>query len=137
MKRKSFILLITLILISLTSVCFANDMSNDVKNGLNGATNTIVDGTANLAEDIRSGIGNAENNIENGVNSIGGAVMGETQNTRNNFDTGYSATRTAAEDTSIINSTTATTWTWIAVTIAAFVIVALVWYYAKEHTRMH
>ena len=137
MKRKSFILLITLLIISFSTICFADDMSNDVKNGVNSATNTVVDGVQNLAEDVRTGIGNAENTIENGARNIGDAVMGGTNDGMNAGDNDYTATRTATEDISVINNTAATTWTWIAVAIAAIVIVGLVWYYASERTHKH
>lgn len=133
MKRKSFVLLIALFVISLSTICFANNMGNDVKNAVNGATNTIVDGTQNLAEDVRSGIGNAENTVENGVRNMGDALMGGTTDFMGTQDNGYTATRTGAEDISVINNTAATTWTWIAVAIAALVIVGLVWYYSAEH----
>ena len=147
MKRKSFILLITVVLLSFATISFADDMGNNVKNAVNGATNTVVDGVQNLAEDVRSGISTAENTIENGVRDVGNAVMDgandvmDTTNTvvdgDNNGDTNYMTTRTIGEDTSIINSTAATTWTWIAIAIAGLVIVGLVWYYASERTHKH
>jgi len=136
MKRKSFILLIALFLISLSTICYAN-MGNDVKNTVNGATNTVVDGVQNLAEDVRSGIGTAENAIEDGITNMGDAVMGGARDVTNAEDNDYTATRTGAEDISVINNTAATTWTWIAVAIAAIVIVGLVWYYASERNHKH
>ena len=137
MKRKSFILLIAFFLIAFSTVCFADDMGNNVKNAMNGATNAIVDGTQNLAEDVRSGIGTAENTIEDGIRNIGNTVMDGTNNVMTTEDNDYTATRTSAEDVSIINNTAATTWTWISVAIAAIVIVGLVWYYASERTHNH
>ena len=135
MKRKSFILLIALFIITISTVCFADDMGNDVKNGVNGATNTVVDGVQNLAEDVRSGIGTAENKIEDGARNIGNAIMDGANDVMDTEDNDYTATRTGTEDVSVINNTAATTWTWIAVAIAAIVIVGLVWYYASEHTK--
>jgi len=138
MKRKSFILFLTLLIISLSTVCFANnDMGNDVKNAVNGATNTVVDGTQNLAEDVRNGVGAIENTIENGARNIGDAMMSGTNDVMNMGDNNYTTTRTTAEDVSIINNTAATTWTWIAIAIATLVIVGLVWYYASERTYKH
>lgn len=136
MKRKSFILLITLLLISISSVCFA-DMANDIKNTMNGATNTMVDGTKNLAEDVRSGIQSAENTIEDGAKDIGNAVMDGTNDIADNNDNNYAARRTNSEDVSIVSNTAVSTWTWIAVAIAASVIVGLVWYYASERNHKH
>ncbi len=135
MKRKSFILLIALIVLLFSTVCFASDMGNDVKNAVNGATNTIVDGAQNLAEDVRSGVGTAENTIEDGARNIGDAVMDGANDIMDTEDNDYTATRTGSEDISVINNTAATTWTWIAVAIAALVIVGLVWYYASQHTK--
>ena len=136
MKRKSFILFITLLLISISTVCFA-DIANDIKSTVNGATNTIVDGTKNLAEDVRSGIQTAENTIENGAKDIGNAVMDTANDVVDNNNNDYITTRTNAEDVSVINSTAASTWTWIAVAIAGIVIVGLVWYYASERNHKH
>ena len=140
MKKKSFILLVVLI-ISFSTICFADDMGNDIKNAVNGATNTVVDGIQNLAEDVRSGIGTAEDTIENGARNMGNAVMNGANDVMDDMDSGdndYTATRTSAEDVSVINNTAATTWTWIAVAIAAIVIVGLVWYYsAQHHTERH
>ena len=138
MKRKSFILLVALFVICISTLSFADDMGNNIKNTVNGATNTVVDGTQNLAEDVRTGIGNAENTIENGARNIGNAVMDGANDVMNMGDNDYTATRTATEDVSIIDNTAATTWTWIAVAIAAIVIVSLVWYYsAQHHTERH
>lgn len=137
MKRKSFILFIALLLISFSTICFADDMGNNVKNTVNGATNTIVDGAQNLAEDVRNGIGAAENTIENGARNIGNAVMDGTNDVMNTGDNDYTTTRTGAEDVSIINNTAATTWTWIAIAIATIVIVGLVWFYSAQHTDRH
>jgi len=147
MKRKSFILLITIVILSFATTSFASDMGNNVKNTVNGATNAVVDGVQNLAEDVRSGIATAENAIENGMRDVGNAVMdgaNDAMDTTNNVvdgddngDANYMTTRTIGEDTSIINNTAATTWTWIAIAIAGLVIVGLVWYYASERTHKH
>ena len=136
MKRKSFILLIALFLISLSTICYAN-MGNDVKNTINGATNTVVDGVQNLAEDVRSGIGTAENTIEDGITNMGDTMMDGARDITDAGDDDYTATRTATEDATTINNTAATTWTWIIIAIAAIVIVGLVWYYASERNHKH
>lgn len=150
MKRKSFILLLLTILISFSTISFAN-MANDVKNTVNGATNTVVDGAQNLTEDVRSGIENAENAIENGARNIGNAITDDandvmrTDNNNNNSTndnsdntngTAYTATRTTAADITGAARTTSM-WTWIILAIAAAVIVGLVWYYAAERNDTH
>ena len=144
-------LLILTILISFSTISFAN-MSNDVKNTVNGATNTVIDGAQNLTEDVRKGIGNAEDAIENGARNIGNAitdgandVMGTNNNNNNNNNddnsdnangTAYTATRTTAADITGATRTTSM-WTWIILAVAAAVIVGLVWYYAAERTERH
>lgn len=137
MKRKSFILLIAIILISFSTICFATDMGNNVKNTVNGATNTVVDGAQNLAEDIRSGIGTAENTIENGATNMKNSIMDTSNDSTAAGDNDYTVTRTGAEDVSIIDNTVATTWIWVIVAIAAAVIVGLVWYYASQYNDKH
>ena len=137
MKRKTFILLTATLILLFSTVCFASDMGNNIKSKINGATNTIVDGTQNLAEDIRNGIGEAENTIENGARNIGNTEMDGTNDVMDMQDDNYTATRAIAEDVSIVNNTTVTTWTWIAVAIAAIVIVGLVWYYSAQYNDKH
>lgn len=136
MKRKSFILLLALFLLAISTVCFADDIGNDVKNTVNGATNTAVDTTQNLAEDVRNGIGTAEDTIENSVKNVGTAIMNGANDIMSGNDSNYTATRTSTEDDStIINNTSAMTWTWVAVAIAGIVIVGVVWYYASEQSK--
>ena len=136
MKRKSIILLISILLLSFSSICFAADTGNDIKNAVNGATNTVVDGAHNLMEDVRQGVGTAENTIENTAQDVGNTVMNGANYIENAGDNMYTTTRSVAEDaTTPINNNTATTWTWIIVTVAAIVIVSLVWYYASQHSR--
>lgn len=137
MKRKSFILFITLLVLSFSTICFATDMGNNIKNTINGATNTVVDGTQNLAEDVRSGIGTAENTVENTARDVGNAVMDGANSVEDTGDNTYITTRSVAEDVSVINDTAVSTWTWIALAIAAVVIVGLVWYYASERNHKH
>ena len=137
MKRKSFILLIALFVISISTLSFADDMGNNVKNTVNGATNAVVDGVQNLGEDVRSGIGTAENTIEDGAKNIGNSVMDGTNDIMDTNNNDYTATRTAAEDVSVIDNTVATTWTWVIVAIAAAVIIGFVWYYANQHVDRH
>ncbi len=146
MKRKAFILLILSILISFSTISFAN-MANDVKNTVNGATNTVVDGSKNLVEDIRNGIGNAENAVENGAQDIGTAItdgandiMGTNNNinnTNNTNNSGYTVARTTTADAIETDVMTSSMWTWIIIAIAGAVIVGLVWYYAVQHTETH
>ena len=135
MKRKSFILLIAFLLIAFSTVCFANDMGNNIKNTINGATNTVVDGTQNLAEDVRSGVGTAENTIENGVNNVGNAVMDGANSIEDAGDDAYTTTRAVADDATTRNAMNSTTWVWVILAIAAIVIIGSVWFYASQHNH--
>lgn len=137
MKRKSFMLLIALIVLSFSTICFATDTANNIKNTVNGATNTVVDGAQNLAEDVRNGVGTAENMVENTAEDIGNAAMDGANYIEDTGDNAYTTTRSVAEDVTNGNNMTASTWTWIAVAIAAVVIVGLVWYYASQNNHKH
>lgn len=143
MKKKTFILLFLTFIIFFNTISFAN-MGNDVKSTLNGATNSIVDGTQNLSEDVRNGISNAENTIENGVKGIGNAITDSANNMRTNANytdndnvTGYNAVRTTTTDFTGNNTMNSSMWAWIILAIAAAVIVGLVWYYAVQNNNTH
>ena len=132
MKRKALILsLISILIISISTICFATNAGNDVKNAVSGTTNAVVDGVQNLAEDARRGVGTAENVIENGVQDIGDAIM----DTGDAADGAYTAERTSADDMATGNTSNATTWLWISVAVAGIVIVGVVWYYAYQNEK--
>ena len=137
MKRKSLILLIALVVLSFSTISFAADTANNIKNTINGATNSVVDGAQNLADDVRSGIGTAENSIENTVEDIGNAVSDGANYAEDAGTDAYTTTRSVAEDVTNGGGMTVSTWTWIAVAIAGIVIVALVWYYASQNNYKH
>ena len=148
MKRKSFILFIVAFFILLIStVCFAtDDATNDVKNAVNGGTNAVIDGAENLAEDARDVVGTAEDTIENGVSDIGNAIedgatdvdnaiMDGTNSIEDAGDESYIAARSNTEDVATGNTMNASIWTWVALAIAAIVIVGVVWYYASQNNK--
>ena len=135
MYKKTFIILSVfsvILFIGTTSLAAMN--ANDVKNGVNGVTNTIVDGVNNLGSDVRTGIGNAENTIEGAVNDVNNMNNNENQNnepiTQNDQNDNYTATRTA-DDASFLGTST-NTWLWIAIIVAAAIIIGIVWYYATQ-----
>ena len=131
MKKKSLLIVsVLLAILFISSISFAN---NEVKNDIHNATDTVVDGAENLAEDVRNGIGNAEDAIENGVRDAGTAITDGANDMTRTDNSGYTATRTTASDTTTNNTMNSTLWTWIALAIAAVVIVGLVWYYATQH----
>ena len=148
MKNKSLILVsIILAILFISTISFANnDMSNDIKNGIHGVTDTMVDGTANLANDVRSGIQAAENAVEDGARNVGNAISEGAQDIGNTVtngmdnadealtdnNNGYTAARTTT-DMANAGTTNSSLWTWIILAIAAVVIVSLVWYYASQN----
>lgn len=132
--NKKLTLLVSIFLVFLfvfSGYVFAN---NEVKNTVNGATNSIIDGVENLGSDVRNGIGRAENGIEDAFTMDNTNDIG-TDNNTNNTVTGtgdYTATTTAAGLTTTNN--TSTIWVWITIAIAAIVIIGLVWYYGTQNT---
>ncbi len=125
MKRKTLIILsILFALLLISTLSFASD---DVKNGVHSATDTVIDGASNLANDARKGVGAIENTIEDGAKDIGNAVF--------NDNTDYTATRTATTGTTT-NGMNSTLWTWVILAVAAVVIIGLVWYYASQDNHV-
>lgn len=108
------------------SLCFANDSqnmledaSNSAKNTIKGAENTIGDTAKNITE-----------GIENGTKDTADSIMDNTKNAVNNT---YVATRTSADVTNgTFMGMNATAWTWLIMAILGVLIVAMVWYYAKQ-----
>ena len=102
-------------------------MASDMKDAVNSASSTLIDGTKNLAADVRNGVGDVENGIE-------GALTMNNMNTTNMQTTSndYTATRTSST-TNATGMNTSTMWIWMIVAIAAIGIVGLVWFYASQH----
>lgn len=141
LKKSLFILFIIFSILCISSICFATNTANNVKNAVGKSTNTVVDGMSNLAGGIRNGVGHVENGIEDAL------TMDEKDNTNtrtsDNFTNGgttsdtsnYTATRTATttDTTGILGIDTSTMWVWLVVAIAAIGIVALVWFYGSQN----
>lgn len=135
MKKKLFLVFSILIAILLIStISFAN---NDIKNGIHDVTDSIVDGTENLRNNVKDGISNAENTVEDGAEDIGTAVSDGAKDVVGTMDNGYSAVRTTASDVSNTNTMSSSIWIWGSLAVAAFVIVALVWYYGTQKTERY
>ena len=127
LKKSLLILFIIFCILCISNICFANDMASDMKDAVNSASSTLIDGTKNLATDVRNGVGNVENGIE-------GALTMDNMNTTNMQTTSndYTATRTSST-TNATGMNTSTMWVWMIVAIAAIGIVGLVWFYASQH----
>ena len=148
MNKKSFILVSAILFVIFVCSSFVY-ATNDVKNAVNGATNTVVDGVDRLGSDVRDGIGDAENGVEDALNMNDKSTDNPSHGDDNDrvttdgadmVTTGdYTATRTTADATT--NATTSTNasslWIWLIIAIAAIVIVGLVWYYGTQNSNTH
>ena len=142
MKKKSILIVLTLLaFIFISSNNFA---TSDLKNDMNSATNTVIDGAGRLGNDVKNGVQSAAgaiedgakdlgNTISNGMQNMGNTVSNITQNQTTTSNNQYTATRTTASDITNTSTMNSNIWTWIAIAVAGAVIVGLVWYYAVEH----
>lgn len=153
MNKKIILSAVILAIIALSFNCvFAEDMAQDAANTVNDS----IDKTQNTMNDMGNAVKDAGNSAMNAVNdTVNGAVNGtmnavneitkdRNTSTTNNHDnnmnmTGttnngnYTATRTAAEGTTLLGMDS-TTWTWLIMGIVGIAIVALVWYYSMQNT---
>ena len=130
------VLIITTILSAILfisfSTCFAvennmsmNTMARDMKNmsaGIEGGMQSVANGVGNVTRDLGNGAMNVVNGISEGIQNT--AVATTSSN--------YNASRTS---TATVLGMNANTWTWLIVGILGVAIVALVWYYGKEHSQ--
>ena len=130
------VLIITTILSAILfvsfSTCYAmdnnmnmNTIGNDIKNmsaGIEGGMQSVANGVGNVTRDLGNGAMNVVNGISRGVQNT--AVAATNPN--------YTASRTS---TATVLGMNATAWTWLIVGIVGVAIVALVWYYGKEHSE--
>ncbi len=149
MKKKLIILFVFFVALLLFSgITYANtetNMSNDIKNGVNNAGTSVIDGARNLGDDVKNGVNDMASDVVNGAEELGDDVrdgVGSVENgiegafrmnnsTDNRIASNYTATRTADDGASMgLTNNTTTTWVWIIMAIAAVIIVALIWYYA-------
>lgn len=149
MQKKTLIILsvFSIVLLVFSGIAYANDenhMANDIKNGVNNAGTTVVDGAKNLGDDIKNGVNDVTSDVVNGAEHLGDDVrngVGRAENgiegafrmntTTDNRNGDYVATRTTGDgETMGLNLNSQTTWVWIIMAIAAVIIVALIWYYA-------
>lgn len=133
LKKNLIILFIIFCILCISNVCFANNTANNIKDGVNSATTTVVDGAKNLATDVRNGVGAVENGIE------GALTMDNMNNRTTNNGTAARTTTdnyTTARTATTTNATgmgTSTMWVWAIVAVAAVVIIGLVWYYGSQN----
>lgn len=136
MKKKTLITMITLLFVFIFGICSsfaANNIGqeavNGVRNVVGGAENVIEDAAGDITGGVRNGITGVTDKTQN----VTEGAMTSDQSGNN----GYNATRTTAREmtngaTNGFLGMSATTWTWIIIAIAAVVIIALIWYYARQ-----
>ena len=139
MKKKFLFLIIsTMLLVSISIYSFAmGNIANDVRNFV-GATENVIENAGNtVAGGVKNGFNTVENGKENvvldvkdGMHNTGNTVVGATTNNNNN---GYTATRTSGE--AKIAGMTTNTWSWLIMGITAAAIILLVWSYIKQKNK--
>ena len=118
----------------------SGNVIKDAGNMVNNEMNMMKDGVNAVGEGMRD----AGNTVRDGVNDVGNTM----RNTENNMDGNndgvmgtnggnYNTTRTSADQTlnNGVNTMTATTWMWIILIVAAFTIMAAIWYYATQGNK--
>ncbi|MGN1327692.1 MAG: hypothetical protein ACI4VQ_06445, partial [Clostridia bacterium] len=109
--------------------------------------NTLEHGAQNVASDVGTvvtrGVDATKNTVENAGNAVAGATT--TKNATNNTVAGTTGTKTGTTTNNYtatktntgtvkVAGMTATAWAWLIVGILGVAIVALVWFYGKQHS---
>ena len=76
--------------------------------------------------ELKDSMDKTKTSVQNTTSHISDSI------TRTDTQNGYTATRTNAENSTILGMS-ANTWTWFVLAIAALAIVGLVWYYAMQN----
>ncbi len=143
--QKKFLMSISLLSVILAfsfSYSFANTnimntVGSDIKDVASDAGNVISDG-ANVVRDV---VGQAENGVENVASDVFGGANANRSNTTmmggtndNDYDATRTSTRAVAADTDTFLGMTANAWTWLIMAVLGVAIVALIWFYSKQHS---
>ena len=139
MTKKIFLLVsIIFAFLFISSFSFAaNTGANPVKDAVNGLTGGAINGTTNLVQNVTGGAANA---VNHGANAAGAAGTAGTARTpapaaaapRTAANPGYTATRTSTDAAATVMNTNMITW--VILSVAAIIIISLVWYYAVQNT---
>ena len=112
---------------------------NSMKNVVSG---NVVKDAGNMVKDEMNMIENGINNVDDGMRNVGNTMKDTVDNENNTGVVGtnggnYNTTRTSADQTlnGGVNTMTATTWMWIILIVAAFTIMAAIWYYATQGNK--
>lgn len=98
------------------------------------AGNTIKDAAEGARNVVQGAITGTENVVEKGADSVKNATGNMENSAKNSTANGnYTANRTSTNGQVKIAGMTTTAWTWLIVAILGALIVALVYYYAKQN----
>lgn len=131
----SSILFVIGVAFSFSAVLATGDMNaaNTIKNVTNGTKNVVQDATNTVGGAINRGVQGTKNAVQNGTNmNTNNSNTTDMIGTTNNGN--YNATRTSTDDSMTLGGLSTNLWTWIIVAILGVLIVALVWYYAKQNS---
>lgn len=143
LKKSLIILCVFCMLVLISGSCFAMNIVNDTKNVLEDVGNNVqsmVDDAGNSMESMKDGISNVMSDMGNEVHETTDNIENDMSNNTvtdagmTNNDDDYSATRTSASSMTeeLTNSGTGSAFVWVVLSIAAIIIVALVWYYGTQ-----
>ena len=161
MLKKYLTCTLAIIVLSLCcTICFAAEDGNNINLGneimrsidktensmKNVVSGNVVNDAGNMMKEGANTVRNGINDVENGTRDMeDGNDYNMNDNRNNNEDNaggvnndgGYNTTRTSADQTvnAGINTMTATTWMWIILIVAAFTIMAAIWYYATQGNK--
>lgn len=134
MKKKFLIstaLFIAFLAFSASYSFASSNMVNTIENGAQNIASDVGDIVSRGVDATRNTLEGAGNMISNGVSD----VVSGTENGTNKVTMGttnYNATRTSTGDATFAGMN-ATAWTWLIVGILGAAIIALVWFYGKQH----
>lgn len=126
---KKFILFSCTFLAILLSFCFSRCFATDgnMANSMRNMTNSTKNAVSAVGNSISNGATAAQGAIKNMTNSAAA-----TTTTTNNGN--YTAVRTGTETQIKYAGMTATGWTWFIMAILAVLLIALIWYYARQNS---
>jgi len=147
MHKKIFILTLVVSILCFSSVCFANNMMQDVKDMGTNVMNNIGNAMDNIGDSMSNGAQNAGDELNQSGNKIGSEMnnmnQGATEDNNNDSNTmvgttdnnngGYTTTQTAVT-TAMGNSNF---WTWAILILASIGIISLIWYYSSQNKEEH
>lgn len=143
MKKKfliSTVLATTILALSVSYSFATTTMTDNIANGVQNIASDVGGAVSRGVEATKNTVENAGNAISRGISTTTNTVdttTAGTQKATNNVVTGttnnYTATKTSTANTTVAGMN-ATTWGWLIIAVFGIAIVALIWYYGKQHS---